>query len=510
MFKFVDYNRLSIVRAYPVLVKGLWILLILLLPITSLPLLLKLLGGETVNPASALPLFALFIFWFLPHVLRNGSLPVEVSPLMGFIVAAVISSAAAFFLNMPPFKGQTIVSREVPGLLTIGTGVVYYLVTITILKRKEDLTLTLKLINLSGILMLIWTLIQGIVILFFDGNYPEFMQTFHGWLSIRKLQPGRVMGFAYEPSWLANQLNILYFPLWLGMLVFWQTIYQRRIWRIPLEALFVIGGIAAIFLAHSRIGLFGLLSLFGFLVLRFAFRASILVRRRLEERVNLRFSGFGKWAGLIGFVILWVLTIAIFIGLALSAIYLASQLDWRLENFFKPGLIKSALTDIQYLFSYQFSRALKFAERTAYWEAGFRIFSEHPFLGVGLGNSGFFFVENIPTYGWRAPEVVQIIRPDNHIFPNSKNLWIRLLAETGIVGFTFFVVWLVAMFSRVWQLMNHKDQLYKILGLTGVLGIIAIIVEGFSLDTFGLPYMWVLLGLVSAAARISKPVRRSS
>jgi hypothetical protein len=39
------------------------------------------------------------------------------------------------------------------------------------------------------------------------------------------------------------------------------------------------------------------------------------------------------------------------------------------------------------------------------------------------------------------------------------------------------------------------------MGLAGQLLIIALIVEGFSLDTFGLPYYWIGLGLIVASWR---------
>ena len=44
------------------------------------------------------------------------------------------------------------------------------------------------------------------------------------------------------------------------------------------------------------------------------------------------------------------------------------------------------------------------------------------------------------------------------------------------------------------------------MGLAGQLLIIALIVEGFSLDTFGLPYYWIGLGLIVASWRSKSDV----
>ncbi len=492
------------IRTYSPMLKFLWGALLLMLPITSFPLLAIVASGTIVNPASAIPLVLLVALWLVPYLLKNGAFPSESIPLLGFVGVVFVSCLSAFFLAVAPYKGQTILSRELRALITLAAGVAFYLVTTTIVRSRRKLIGAIKLINVGGALMLGWSLAQGVIILFFHEVYPGFMHIIHRLLSIRDITPGRVTGFAYEPSWLANQLSLLYFPIWLGMIATWRTIYKRRLWRVPYELLFILAGIVAIFLARSRIGLFSLLSIFGFLVLRYAYKSSAYLTRRLMGLVRKRFPRLGKWFVLLGIVLLWILVLAIFVVLAIAMIYLASQLDWRLEAIFNQDFFQQVFTDVGYIFSYQFSRALKFAERTAYWDAGLRIFDQYPILGVGLGNAGFFFLDTIPAYGWRAPEVVQAIRPDNLIFPNIKSLWIRLLAETGFIGFTFFVVWIVLLALRAWQLTTHDDKFYKTMGLTGLLGTIAILTEGFSLDTFGLPYMWILLGIISATAYIAR------
>ena len=50
----------------------------------------------------------------------------------------------------------------------------------------------------------------------------------------------------------------------------------------------------------------------------------------------------------------------------------------------------------------------------------------------------------------------------------------------------------------------RSNRFYKAMGFAGVLGIVALMVEGFSIDTFGLPYFWILFGLVTASYLISE------
>ena len=91
-----------------------------------------------------------------------------------------------------------------------------------------------------------------------------------------------------------------------------------------------------------------------------------------------------------------------------------------------------------------------------------------------------------------------------NILPNIKNLWVRLLAETGILGFAFYVSWVYLHWRESVQLeRSGLSELERSIGFTGKLFILALIMEGFSMDTFGLPYYWIALGLVVAARRIS-------
>ena len=80
-----------------------WVAVFLLLPITSLPLLSRIAGGTAVAPAAIVPLGWLVLFWFLPYLLRNGSIPRESIPFIFFLSIAIIACAAAFFLNIPPY-----------------------------------------------------------------------------------------------------------------------------------------------------------------------------------------------------------------------------------------------------------------------------------------------------------------------------------------------------------------------------------------------------------------------
>ena len=115
---------------------------------------------------------------------------------------------------------------------------------------------------------------------------------------------------AYEPSWFAHQLNLLYFPLLLASVSLGYSAFRRRILGLQFELFLLIAGIAALVLSTSRVGLVGFLLMAGLTVLWLAFRAgrrlNEMIRHRLLDRYSLlaRVTGVGSPAvTLIGFLV---------------------------------------------------------------------------------------------------------------------------------------------------------------------------------------------------------------
>jgi len=144
-----------------------------------------------------------------------------------------------------------------------------------------------------------------------------------------------------------------------------------------------------------------------------------------------------------------------------------------------------------------FSSRLVFAERLVFWQTGYEIFNDHPVLGVGLGNAGYFFPEKMVSFGYGLTEISQMLY-ENSYLPNTKSLWARLAAETGLVGLGLFLTWMVIQYSCARALTKARDRQFRALGWFGQFVLIALLIEGFSVDTFALPYFWLALGIVTA------------
>ncbi|MDX1437650.1 MAG: hypothetical protein R3335_12605, partial [Anaerolineales bacterium] len=120
---------------------------------------------------------------------------------------------------------------------------------------------------------------------------------------------------------------------------------------------------------------------------------------------------------------------------------------------------------------------------------------------VGLGTTGFFFPEKIPAFGWGLWEIQQLFFRLPYL-PNLKSMWVRILTETGIIGFAFFTTWYYLLWRSAKALAFRQARLLKTIALAGLLVLIAYLIEGFSIDSFAMPYLWVSMGLLTAAVSI--------
>ncbi len=116
---------MQVKRAVPLLADGGWMLLVMLLPITSMPLVTLLFGSSDVAVPAGVVLLFFVLIWLIPFLVKKGRIPRQSLPLIGFVLTAVISCACAFFLDIPPFKDASIPLNELKGLLTLAVGFVF-------------------------------------------------------------------------------------------------------------------------------------------------------------------------------------------------------------------------------------------------------------------------------------------------------------------------------------------------------------------------------------------------
>jgi O-antigen ligase len=486
------------------LVWFLWCFLLVTIPVTSFPWVAKFTGGSVVSPFAGFPLVLIVALWLVPSLLMNDRLSKITAPLLVFAGIALLATVLTPFLEIYPFLGQFPIGRSLRALITLGAGIFFYLVASKLPKTNKEIRSSLRWLYLGGILTLFWSSIQGgYVFQNIARDYsslhliPITIEKIHRFFSIRDMFATRVTGLAYEPSFLADQLIVLYLPMWLASVVMKRSIFSPKRSAFSVELGLSMWGLVILFLAQSRIGIISTFVVLGTLGLAGGWQlAGRVVGRFYSPRERPVESGKflvpPKWLRsliFVGFIVLMCVAM-------LAGVLLAAQVDPRVEELFEIDFSGAFVQYDEPI--YAISSKLAIAERLMYWTSGFRVFSKYPILGVGLGNSGFVFLETVPSYGYRLPEIIGIASGSPQ-FPNPKNLWIRLLAETGIIGFSVFMAWLLLLALGAWSLLKKGKDLSAVLGLAGLLAILAQIFEGFSLDTFALPHLWIMLGLITAA-----------
>jgi O-antigen ligase len=300
---------------------------------------------------------------------------------------------------------------------------------------------------------------------------------------------------AVEPSWLADQLVLFYLPLWAAGVLRRTSGFGRKGGWPWVETVLLAWGSAVLLLTSSRSGYAAwgaaltVLAIGGGWML--GSRSVARLWRNASPRSLVSREGVRRIAGPAGAA----LAVGGVIGIGLLAILLSARLDRRMDRLLhldletQPGSQQPVWLSV--------ANQLEYGERVAYWTAASRVFALHPVVGVGLGNSGFYFREVIPATGYDLLDVLGAVGGRPGSFPNPKSLWFRLLAETGVVGFVLFGTWLLVVGASAWQIVRRPTALAAVVGLATLLSLAALLVEGFSLDTFALPYMWLLPGLTT-------------
>jgi O-antigen ligase len=471
-----------------------WLLLLVTIPVSSFPLVARFSGGETpVSPLALFPLGGVILLAIIPALLKGRKLPGLLWPLMLFLLFAILSSALSFWLPLIPFKGVSSGSRFVRTLITLIIGLGFYLSAMISTAQQGKLRASLQALYTGLILVLIWSSIQGFFVLKGVDHQPLVITQIHHLFSVRDPLPDRVVGMAFEPSWLGDQLVVLYLPLLLASVARRYSAFDRRLGPVSIELLLALWSAAILLLTKSRISFVSLLVLAGIAYLVMGLRML-----RKAQRVPGR-----RGASLFAVGLRYAAGTLLLAAIALAAVLLVlagmSKVDSRMENLVS---ISTRLQDDRYFHPnegiFAIGDRLAFAERMVYWTVGLRTFSEHPLLGVGLGNAGFFFESNLPAYGYQLTEIRNVFVRQEYGFPNPKNLWVRTLAEGGILGFSSYAAWFLLTGFGAFLAWKQGKGVEEMLGLAGVIAFVTQLVEGFSIDSYALPQSWIMLGIVTA------------
>lgn len=459
----------------------LWALFLLTLPVTSFPYFPSQVGGDfIVRPLSLYPLAGLVVLVTLPAILRKP-LPRTFQTLTPFLLAAAASSAASLLSGINPTFAVSVAERLTRGLITLGIGAATYLTTALIPVTFDELKNSLRWLYVGFSAALLWGTAQAVYVIRFSPDYFQWIDKLQSFISTRRLFENRVSGLTYEPNWFGAQLSFVLIPWLIAAVLSDFTVFPWRWKKATIEWFLLAWSTIILTFTFSRAGLAILMAVlfFSVFILRLrngnaSRRSSTLSYSRLRRLVEASAA----------------------IALVAGLIFLAGQNNTffkRLWDYWENR--KSASLDSYFQY-------LGFGARFTFGSAAFNVFDSHPILGVGLGNYAFYFEEAMPVAPLvDVPEVLRLVTQnvERYRLMTPKNFYLRILAETGLVGLAAFVPFLLALLGSALYLYLSKSQQERFWGTAGLCLLVAFCVSALSFDSFAIPNMWVVFGLLTAA-----------
>ena len=484
-------------KIIPTLQKFFWIIFLVSLPVTNFPFFPPAIGGEAlVRPLSLYPLIILIFLAIIPSLIKRP-IPRTILSLIPFVIIAIISSLLSLLRGLEPVLGISVTIRTLRGVFTLAIGCAIYLAVALLPRTKEDLRFTLRWIYTGGALALLWGSLQAVYIVHFNQEWFSFLTGIQRYISSRRIFAERISGLTYEPNWFAEQIILLLLP-WLVASVLWDySVFRRnKRWRrLTPEWMLLIWAILLLPFTYSRAGVLDLVILLPLSLL--------IVRPTAKERLakppkKLPLKTIApkkRQTNGITRVLIQVVFVILILAIPIYLIGTQNPFFARIWEYWQRP--EAELLD--------YIKYLGFDARLAYIQAAYFTYQDHPLLGVGLGNYAFYFEDMLPDQPIAyIPEVLNVITPkmgrDRLI--TSKNFYLRLLAETGGTGMIAFITFLIATLgSAIYLRLSPKPE-HKFWGSASLCGLIAFTLSALTFDSFVIPNMWVVFGLITAATHI--------
>ncbi len=273
------------------------------------------------------------------------------------------------------------------------------------------------------------------------GNIIPFIKPYYH-------QGGRISVFAYEPP---------FFAIYLITISGWMFSYiltENNIIKKLYPSIAVLG---FTFFSGSRTGL--LVIFFIFTLFIFYLYKNNFYRKQL----NILFFGF--------FII-------IFSSLAFNAEKLIYSINQKVESLNFVGNLK---TDV--------SNKTRFGMQYA----SIQVFKENPIFGVGFGQQVYHSRFHYPRWStinnWEFKEFYNNKKDPS--FPPGYNIYTRLLAELGIVGFLSWMSILLYSLFLCYKFLQSTDFYTKVLAISITISLIGLYINWLQIDTFRLYGVWL-------------------
>jgi O-antigen ligase len=451
----------------------LWGAALFTLPVTSFRY-FPLLGDTTyVRPLALYPIAILLPLLTLQFMQNKETLPNAgtLIPLLAFLLVALAATGVGLLIDPLPMRGFEYLGRVFRAWVTLVIGLSFFLAAVWMNRTEEDLLFSIRWLLAGFVLDILWSGVQALAF------YTPLLKkvTVTHWqraFSMRELvKTNRVSGMAYEPAWLAGQIATVYLPWLLASLL-----TRVRVTRFKWLEIILLGFAVLLLLATFSRG--GLLTAAGAFLLTFLFVGHTQLRA-VGAWFAAGFQSGGNWFLRLGVILVLVASLA---GAALFLSqkgYITRLFNTRADSL-EDFIIENSA-----------------GARGAYNFGALGAYEESPIMGVGLGASGFYIYNHLPDWSLTTvPEIARQLSPETRLYPNPKNMYVRLLAETGLVGFFIFVAFLFSVLGDALRALQSKTTIGGYLAVAGIFSWFAIALHNVTQDSFATPNLWINFGIL--------------
>jgi hypothetical protein len=447
----------------------LWGAALFMLPVTSFKY-FPFLGETTyVRPLALYPIAFLLPLLVIQLFRGKGSFPRAgaLTPLTVFVLFVLAATSFGVLLDPLPLRGQEYFGRAVRAWATLLIGLSFFTAAVWMNRNEDDLRFSVKWLLAGFVIDVLWSGVQALAF------YTPFLEkvTVTHWqraFSMRELvKTNRVSGMAYEPAWLAGQIATIYLPWLLAALL-----TKVRVTRFKWLEIILFGFALLLLLATYSRG--------GLLTAGFALFFTLLTAGRNEVRLGWNWflqRGLPLRIGILLIALGGIVGAGVFLG---QKGYIARLFSSDAESLDEFIIENSA------------------GARAAYTASAMGAYEKSPLVGVGLGASGFYMYDNLPDWALTTvPEIARQLSPENRLYPNPKNMYVRLLAETGLIGLFCFLAFLFSILGDVLLALKDDRTIIRFAGIAGLFSWLAVAMYNVTQDSFATPNLWINFGILA-------------
>lgn len=135
--------------------------------------------------------------------------------------------------------------------------------------------------------------------------------------------------------------------------------------------------------------------------------------------------------------------------------------------------------------------------------ASFKVFLENPLIGVGFGQQVYHSRNHYPLWATTKNYEFKLLykNKNERQFPPGYNIYTRVLAETGLIGFLIFISLIYYSIKKSKDYIKNSSGEKKILSVILLISFTGLFINWFQIDTFRMYGIWLSFAILIKLAQ---------